>query len=138
MNEPLPPRRQSPLAFIDLGFLATFAILIFVGVLAGKSPAQMLPSPLPPNGELLFLGLGGLAILLAPRIARGKMFSGRGGEPAKFFRGLIRNVITEFGVILGFIVSYITREPWPVVVLGVMGMISTVIAMRSTESGGES
>jgi hypothetical protein len=117
---------KSVVLFLDFAFLITFIILIGFGVLQAQTPGASSAPPLPPNGEFLFVGLGGLCILLAPGIAR--------RIPGYFRAALFRNVITEVGVLLGFVVTYTTRAIWPVVVLGVLGMLSVLLHMRGEGS----
>lgn len=121
-----PTSPSSPLTpFIDLAFVFSFLIMIFVGVLAGRSPQSPLPMALPSGGEFLLAGLGGLAILGAPRGAA-QLIKGK-----PLLAGIFRNIIIEVGVLCGFMATFLTQALWPVIVLGVAGMVAVVQAMRT-------
>lgn len=123
---------RTPVAsYIDFAFLISFLILTVIGVMYVYSPGRVALGGMPPDTNLLLLGIGGIAILCAEKVARGTV------AKAPLLRVLIRNLVTEFGVILGFLASFITLKVWPVVVLGIMGMASIVIAMRGEGDGAE-
>ncbi len=131
MAEISPGARVPAASYIDFAFLVSFLILTVIGVMYVYSPGRVALGGMPPDTNLLLLGIGGIAILCAEKVARGTV----GNAP--LLRVVIRNLITEFGVILGFLASFITLKVWPVVILGIMGMAAVVIAMRGEGDGAE-
>lgn len=130
---PKSPQTPPPVAvYIDFAFIVSFLIMIGVGVMQVSTPGKIAFVDVSSEQSLLFVGLGGLCILLAPKIAGSGIFS------IPLVRSLVRNVCTEVGVVLGFVTSFLTLEVWPVVILGVAGMTSVVIAMRSGAVGEDS
>jgi hypothetical protein len=111
--------------YIDFAFIFSFLIMIVVGMMFARTGELPVPLGVLAGTEYLLTGLGGLAILSAPRIAAGVV------KDKALLCGIFRNIVTEVGVVLGFIATFLTHAMWSVVVLGVAGMIAILVRMRS-------